>query len=331
MPEKVVNTKKKRGNTVLMDESKTKPSAISYFVVFLGLGWMITVPVTLACMPFIWTHFKIGVLIYVFVVLLSAAYTVDRAMQPAWCYRFGAWVMDNCTSYFSFKIEFEDVDAVENTGPALFAIEPHGVLPVSVYWGSLNLLKKHKMLCCLSSSILTVPIMKHILTWTGAVAADKKTMLRYLSDGYSLNICPGGVQEVAYLGDPNLCVLFLRSRFGFTKLALEEGRAIVPAMTFGLQNAYDYWVPKSDIFSTIGRKLGFFPMIFLGLGGVPFFQAKPCPLAVVVGSPIIVPKTPNPSVETIAKYHALFVGEMERLFEENKVANGMGHVKLEIK
>ena len=330
MPAKVDSSGKKKANFVAIDHSHRKPGPISYFVVFLGLGWMITVPATMAIIPFMWGHFKGLVILWCALVFLSTVYTVDRAAQPAWAFKLGSWIMNNCTSYFSFKIEFEDINAVNKSGPALFAVEPHGVLPISVYWGSLNILKNHKMLCCLSSSILKVPMMKHFLTWTGAISADKPTMLKYMKDGYSLNICPGGVQEVGYLGDPTQCVLFLNKRLGFTKLALEQGVCIVPAMTFGLHHAYDYWVPKWEICYILARKLRFFPMLFLGLGGVPFFQPKPCPLSVVVGKPIAIPQVDHPTSEMIAKYHSLFVDEMKRLFEENKVSHGMGHVQLRI-
>jgi 2-acylglycerol O-acyltransferase 2 len=263
--------------------------------------------------------------------------------------------MSKCCPYFSFKIEFEDYKAVEKAGPSIFCIEPHSVLPVSIYWGSLNVLANHKMLACLSSSILTVPIMKHILTWTGAVSADRATMVKHLSQGYSLNICPGGVQEVGYLGDPTECVLFIRSRYGVTRMALTQGCPLIPSMTFGLHKAYDFWAPAmatamekgkgkgkdgSDNNNSIndmngwlkalGRKLGFFPLIFFGLGGVPFAQAKPCPLVVVVGAPIVMPQIDNPSAEVIQMYHQIFVDEMERLYEDNKWANGMGEITLRI-
>jgi diacylglycerol O-acyltransferase 2-like protein 6 len=323
--------KKKKSNTVVIDHSALQPTLLQYTVVFLGMGWMVTIPLTLASIPFVWENMKTFVVLYCSVVIFSVVYTLDRNAQPKWGYDFGAFLMRNCTSYFKFKIEFEDLHALENAnGPVLFASEPHGVLPLGAYWGNLNIVANQKILCCMSSSILKIPIMKHLLTWTDAISADKITMSRHLNLGYSLNICPGGVKEVGYLGNPNTCVMFLRTRYGFTKLALEHGTSIVPSVTFGLQNAYDYWVPKWDIIRPLASRLGFYPMIFLGLGGIPFFQPKPCAMSVVVGSPIILPKIPNPTTDEIVKYHSLFIGEIERLFEEYKGAYDMGHVRLEI-
>jgi 1-acyl-sn-glycerol-3-phosphate acyltransferase len=324
--------KRKNANTVVMDHSALKPTLLQYTVVFLGMGWMVTIPLTLASIPFIWENSKIFVVIYCSIVMFSIVYTLDRKAQPNWGYAFGAFMMRNCTSYFKFKIEFEDLAALERAGgPVLYATEPHGVMPLGAYWGNLNLVSDQKILCCLSSSLLQIPIMKHLLTWTDAISADKETMVKHLNQGYSLNICPGGVKEVGYLGDPSTCVMFLRSRYGFTKLALEHGIPIVPSVTFGLQNAYDYWVPKWDIIKPLASRLGFYPMIFLGLGGIPFFQPKPCAMSVVVGAPIMIPKTPDPSKEVIARYHATFVSEVERIFEDNKSTHGMAGVRLEIK
>ena len=236
-----------------------------------------------------------------------------------------------CTSYFSFKVEFENYNLIENCGPSLFAVEPHGVLPVTLYWGTLNLLQNHQFLCCLSSSILSVPIMKHFLTWSGAISAEKTNLIKYLSQGYSLNICPGGVQEVKYLNNNKEMVLFLKSRLGFTKLGLEQGVCIIPVITFGLHKIYDYYLfDWNDFLLNLGRKVGFLPMIFFGLGGIPFAQPKPSPLTVVIGKPIQLPKIEKPSSEEIQKYHDIFLGEMRRVFEENKDANGMSDFTMRI-
>jgi hypothetical protein len=47
-------------------------------------------------------------------------------------------------------------------------------------------------------------------------------------------------------------------------------------------------------------------MIFYGLWGIPYAMPKPCPLTVVVSSPIIIPKIENPTSEDINKYHVTF-------------------------
>jgi 1-acyl-sn-glycerol-3-phosphate acyltransferase len=264
------------------------------------------------------------------VMLFSAIYTTNRAYQPTIAFRLGTWIVKNSCSYFSFKIEFEDIEAVEKAGPSLFIVEPHSVFPMTLFWGTLDVLPCHKMLCCASSSIFLIPMAKHILTWAGAVSADKKTMIKYLREGFSLNICPGGVQEVRYLANKGECVMFLKTRTGIIRLALEQGVKLVPSVSFGLHKAYDYYVFDSNFTNLLARKFGFFPMVFFGLFGIPFGQAKPCPLTVVVGKPITVPHIAVPTADDIKKYQDIFLQAMKDLYESNKTENGMGDIALRI-
>lgn len=265
------------------------------------------------------------------IILMSTLYTVDRDYQPALCFKIGDWIMRHAVDYFSFKIEFEDMKAVEDAGPSIFAVEPHGVLPISIFWGTVPVLTKHRMVACMSSAMFMMPMMKHFLTWCGAVSVDKENMKTYLKRGFSLNLCPGGVQEIQYLSNESKeCVYFLKQRVGLTKLALQEGVCLIPSVTFGLQNIYSFWKFENDLLMPVARKMGFYPMMFFGLGGVPFAQAKPSPITVVVGKPLKFPQIADPSAEDLAKYHEQFITAISQLFEDNKVENGMGDLKLRV-
>jgi hypothetical protein len=88
---------------------------------------------------------------------------------------------------------------------------------------------------------------------------------------------------------------------------------------------------------SLGRRIGFVPMLFFGLGGVPFGMPRPCPLTVVVGKPIQCPspsppggERAPPSEEIVAKCHAELLEAYRRIFETNKARFGMGHVSLRI-
>jgi 2-acylglycerol O-acyltransferase 2 len=113
-------------------------------------------------------------------------------------------------------------------------------------------------------------------------------------------------------------------------LALQHGVPILPAFTFGLRNSFDFWIPRSKLAKTIARKIGFLPMLFFGMFGIPFAPSKPCSYTTVVGKPIIVPKIDEPTEEDLLKYHAIFLEEITRIYELYKKENGMGHVTLRI-
>ncbi len=106
-----------------------------------------------------------------------------------------------------------DFKAVNETGPAIWTIEPHDVLPLgecitqllaqlsgadsTAYYllcmltcvglfsmsDYLGYFPKHKMIGCLTSACFAVPGMKHIYTWASACSVDKKTLQNLLATG----------------------------------------------------------------------------------------------------------------------------------------------------
>lgn len=92
------------------------------------------------------------------------------------------------------KVIVEDVSAISSSGPAIFAMEPHDVLPLSIFSFNdcLGAVKGHKCLGCVTSACFAVPIMRHIYTWVNAHSIDKKSLVKMLRSGISPVICPGG-------------------------------------------------------------------------------------------------------------------------------------------
>lgn len=91
------------------------------------------------------------------------------------------------------------------------------------------------MLGCLTSACFNIPLMRHIYTWVNAHSIDKKNIQRMIANKISPVLCPGGVQEVILMEHEDECVLFLKSRLGFVKLAIVNGTALVPVFCFGLR------------------------------------------------------------------------------------------------
>ena len=50
-----------------------------------------------------------------------------------WAWSAGSWTMKKALEYFKMKVILEDKEAIEKSGPAIFALEPHDVLPLSVF------------------------------------------------------------------------------------------------------------------------------------------------------------------------------------------------------
>jgi 2-acylglycerol O-acyltransferase 2 len=71
-------------------------------------------------------------------------------------------------------------------------------------------------------------------------------------------------------------------------------------------------------------------MMFFGMFGIPLGPPKPSQITVIVGKPIEIPKNANPSQDEIEKYHEIFLKATEKLYEDNKVANGSADISLRI-
>jgi len=182
----------------------------------------------------------------------------------------------------------------------------------------------------ISSACFQVPFMRNIYTWVQAGSIDKKNFFRMLDNGYSPVICPGGVQEVLLLESNSECVLYLKSRFGFIKLALEYGIPLVPVFSFGIDKIFNFWRPKGELVNNVARQIGFLPVLIFGLFNLPFGPPKPCCFTNIIGKPIPVPKISNPTEEELVKYRDLYIEGISRLFETYKAEYGMKNVKLRI-
>lgn len=148
-------------------------------------------------------------------------------------------------------------------------------------------------------------------------------------DGHTSNavvIVVGGAQEALYMR-PGVYKIVLKKRKGFVKLALRNGASLVPMFSFGELDLFDQ--PDNEPGTKLRRwqdfvkaVTGIAPTKFIGRG---FFQysygmiPRRKPLNLVIGRPIDVPKTAEPSDEMVDEYHQKFMDGLIELFETNKV------------
>jgi len=87
-------------------------------------------------------------------------------------------------------VKVADEEALNKAGLCLFALEPHDVLPVSIFWGSdfIGALPGKKNLGCMTGVLFSIPIIRHIYSWVSAADASRQNCMRLLNAGYSLTI-----------------------------------------------------------------------------------------------------------------------------------------------
>ncbi|KAJ7543047.1 hypothetical protein O6H91_09G023200 [Diphasiastrum complanatum] len=271
--------------------------------------------------------FPIAILIVTFLVVLGFV-TVDY--NSALGKRISQFILPNAVRHFPVKIVAEDLDAFDNNRSYVFGGEPHSILPlgyISLLEHS-NLFPVKNIRLLVGSTALRAPFIHQLWKWFGCAPASKEVFHKLLKSGTSVIIIPGGVQECLYMR-PGCEVAFLKKRFGFVRIAIQEGSPLVPVFIFNQTKTYSYVkLGHGEWFNKFSRKVGVAPIWIWGeyLSIIPHRT----PLYIAVGKPIEVKKIDNPSNEEIGEVHAKFLKAFEELFEKHKEAAGNKDTVLEL-
>ena len=142
--------------------------------------------------------------------------------------------------------------------------------------------------------------------------ADESNRVGYSCNGVGL-IC-GGLRE-SLVPIPNHYKCVISKRRGFARIALKTGASLVPVISFGESNIYELLFQE-----TIQRFIDF-PGILNGRGLLQYnfgLLPKRHPINTVIGAPIHLKKTLNPTKEELDTVHALFCTALKELFEKHK-------------
>ena len=167
----------------------------------------------------------------------------------------------------------------------------------------------------------------------GITNPSKRSIMENLSRSQGGNVSVlvvGGAAE-ALLTEKESLRLVLMARKGFIKLAIQSGASLVPSFTFGERSLYSVLSLDSRPIlkaaqSAFKRVTGVAPCIFAGRFGL---MPQRRPLTVVVGSPISVMRSSDPSPEYIDQVHAEYMEQLERLYETHKHKYGDKNIYIE--
>ncbi|XP_027192389.1 diacylglycerol O-acyltransferase 2D-like isoform X1 [Cicer arietinum] len=229
------------------------------------------------------------------------------------------WSLDEGCSKFNLYIRIR----------MFFCYEPHSVFPFGSFalHNNTGFMRIPKIRFLVSSAAFYIPFLRQIWTWLGFSSVTKQNVISLLASGYSCIIVPGGTRETLFMehGCENV---YLKERRGFVRLAMEMGHPLVPVFCFGQTNIYKWWKAPGKLIQSIARSMKIFPLIFWGRFGTPVPFKNP--LYVVVGRPIQLEKTPQPTSDQVAKVHSEFIEALQDLFERHKVQAGYENLELKI-
>ncbi|KAJ2785059.1 diacylglycerol O-acyltransferase 1 [Coemansia javaensis] len=233
-------------------------------------------------------------------------------------------------AYFRPKMVFEaPLDAREKY---VFGTHPHGVIGYAsqLIAGSTGLgIESHfpglVVRGVTMPATFSIPFFRDYALAMGCLSCDRSSIRRILSDRYhrlhqSLLVVVGGADE-SMLAHHGAADLVLLKRRGFVREAIRAGCHLVPIYNFNENSIYRLAPnpPGSLVHRfemAVKSVFGFTILLFHGRN--PFFTPYRTRLVSVVGRPIPVRRSSDPSDDEIAHYHRLYVDELTRIYRKHK-------------
>lgn len=161
-----------------------------------------------------------------------------------------------------------------------------------------------------ADALTRFPLWRQTFGWAGITSASYENLVDQLvNKNMNISLLPGGIAEMFIRPVKDTEEIYLNSRKGFVRLALETGAHLVPCYYFGQSHIlHQLNIP---FLAKISRKIRVSLFVL-----VPWvFRHK---IVMVMGKPISVKKKENPTDEDIQKLHSEFKAEMVRIFHSYK-------------
>jgi len=225
--------------------------------------------------------------------------------------------------YFDYQV-ISDAK-LEKNKLYMFGFHPHGIYPYSIIWGPLTSAWKEKFPGIEfdplgATLVFMVPMVRDISLWLGGRDVTRKSINLALKSNRSIGLVPGGQAEMRESRSFSDEIVLIRRHKGFIRMAIENGADLVPMYSFGELGIFDnIYLPK--IQNWFLRRIGFgFPHFPYGRYYLPV--PRSCPMKLVVGEPIEVPKIAQPTQEQIDEIHKKYFDSLQALIEKHKDACG---------
>lgn len=166
---------------------------------------------------------------------------------PRWAARFAAACCHYIAAAFGLSLtvryDGEPGGLKQEHRGLVAAVGPHGVFPLAMLgMGAFkfrpdtpyaeNGLKDLNARFAGASILFCVPVLRELLLLMGVRDVSRPTVRKLLAANHSIAIQPGGIWEMV-MSDSTQEALYFQKSLGFVRLAMEFGRPLLPAYSFG--------------------------------------------------------------------------------------------------
>mmetsp|Transcript_17189 Transcript_17189/g.34432 ORF Transcript_17189/g.34432 Transcript_17189/m.34432 type:complete len:700 (-) Transcript_17189:10-2109(-) len=226
------------------------------------------------------------------------------------------------------KIVFEEDEEVYKKSSCMFAIAPHGTLPLSVWALWHQRCDIFDSVCLFFGS--QVGIVPGYRLWTGArggcMTITKKNLISVMKTDNNVALVPGGVSEMMKCEPHGKNINVSIKHKGFVRIAIQEGFDLVPILMLHENDMYNNPLRDFQLWCYKRFKVPVGLPYYTNKWFLPMSNQKP--LRVVVGKRIKVKKQENPTEEQVEATHRLFYEEVVRCW--GKWKKPMGYEEREL-
>lgn len=239
------------------------------------------------------------------------------------------WILRTMAEYFNLRWIYSTPQNTFDPNATYMGLWfPHGIIPFGgLAAGSMfdTVTPGYYGRVAMQPILFKMPLLRQLFSWYHGTTNDRNTLTHLLSNGTSCSIWPGGIAEL-FLSSPHNEILYIRSRKGFAKLALQTGVTIVPYYVFGnnhMFNSINDDSGKDNMLSRISRKLGASIVLFWGRYYLPIpYNTQ---VTIVRGPAIKAEKIDKPTQQQIDELHSRVVNAVQNIFDTYKNIAGHEH------
>jgi len=210
---------------------------------------------------------------------------------------------------------------------------PHGVLPFANILTMLGInsvsFLPNAFKGAPASIVFRTPFLRYLLLLGPACDVGARSLERELKSGTYVGLVPDGIAGIFKCTGRDETV-FLKNRRGLAKLALRTGCAVLPAYSMGNTEAFTAWFDPFGVMEALSRRAQASIFFYTGRFGLPLGIPRRTRITVLVGDPIIVTKSENPTQAEINEVHERILRGIQETFDVHKGALGWGHKQIKI-